>query len=144
MEISDQLQCLFSAEIEETDDAYSVDIPKREVQLGTLTSGDSYQVAVLSQGATTESHSESTDADTTETPAEPPVSEGETRTVEIEDVGDQGDGLTRVERGFVVIVPETDVGERVRIEVSDVRDTVAFGEVMERLSYYDRRGRSAE
>jgi predicted RNA-binding protein with TRAM domain len=65
------------------------------------------------------------------------VSEGETRTVEIEDVGDQGDGLTRVERGFVVIVPETDVGERVRIEISDVRDTVAFGEVVERLSYYD-------
>jgi len=35
---------------------------------------------------------------------EPPVEAGETRTVEIEDVGDQGDGITRVERGFVVIV----------------------------------------
>jgi predicted RNA-binding protein with TRAM domain len=42
-----------------------------------------------------------------------------------------------VERGFVVIVPETDVGEQVRIEISDVRETVAFGEVIERLSYYD-------
>jgi predicted RNA-binding protein with TRAM domain len=65
------------------------------------------------------------------------VSQGETRTVEIKDIGDQGDGLTRVERGFVVIVPETDVGERVRIEISDVRATVAFAEVVERLSYYD-------
>jgi predicted RNA-binding protein with TRAM domain len=68
---------------------------------------------------------------------EPPVAEGETRTVEIEDVGDQGDGLTRVDRGFVVIVPDTEVGERVRIEIEDVRDTVAFGTVVERVSYYD-------
>ena len=135
MEISDQLQCLFSAKVEETEDSYTIEIPKQEVQLGTLTAGDTYRIAVLSREATEEPPSDRTD--TTESPAEPPVSEGETRTVEIEDVGDQGDGLTRVERGFVVIVPETDVGERVRIEISDVRDTVAFGEVVERLSYYD-------
>lgn len=137
MEISDQLQCLFSAKVEETDESYTVEIPKQEVQLGTLTSGTTYRIAVLSQEANEESPSDKTGTDTTESPAGPPVSEGETRTVEIEDVGDQGDGLTRVERGFVVIVPETDVGERVRIEISDVRDTVAFGEVVERLSYYD-------
>jgi predicted RNA-binding protein with TRAM domain len=137
MEISDQLQCLFSARVEETDESYTVEIPKQEVQLGTLTSGDTYRIAVLSQEASEESHGDRTDTDTTESPAEPPVSEGETRTVDIEDVGDQGDGLTRVERGFVVIVPDTDVGERVCIEISDVRDSVAFGEVVERLSYYD-------
>jgi predicted RNA-binding protein with TRAM domain len=139
MEISDQLQCLFSAKVEGTEDAYTIEIPKQEVQLGTLTAGDTYRIAVLSQEATEELPSDRTDTgtDATESPAEPPVSEGETRTVEIEDVGDQGDGLTRVERGFVVIIPETDVGERVRIEISDVRDTVAFGEVVERLSYYD-------
>jgi len=125
MEIADQLQCLFSATVEETDD------------LGTLTPGDTYRIAVLSQEAHKESRGESTDTRTVESPSDPPVSEGETRTVEIEDVGDQGDGLTRVERGFVVIVPETDVGERVRIEISDVRDSVAFGDVVERLSYYD-------
>lgn len=137
MEISDQLQCLFSAEIEETDDSYIIEVPKQELQLGTLTSGNAYQIAVLSQEANEESAGESTNTETTENPAEPPVSQGETRTVEIKDIGDQGDGLTRVERGFVVIVPETDVGERVRIEISDVRATVAFAEVVERLSYYD-------
>lgn len=137
MEISDQLQCLFSARVEETEDSYTVEVPKQELQLGTLTSGDTYRIAVLSQDATEDSVSDKPDTETTESPGEPPVNEGETRTVEIEDVGDQGDGLTRVERGFVVIVPETDVGERVRIEISDVRETVAFGEVVERLSYYD-------
>ncbi|ESS07370.1 MAG: putative RNA-binding protein, contains TRAM domain protein, partial [uncultured archaeon A07HB70] len=67
----------------------------------------------------------------------PPVEEGEQRTVEIEDIGDQGDGITRVERGFVVIVPDTEQGERVSIEVTDVRENVAFADVVERVSYDD-------
>ena len=70
-------------------------------------------------------------------PPAPPVEEGETRTVEIENIGDQGDGITRVERGFVVIVPDTEQGERVAIEITDVRENVAFAEVVERVSYYD-------
>jgi len=68
---------------------------------------------------------------------EPPVEAGETRTVEIEDVGDQGDGITRVERGFVVIVSGTDKGERVRIEITQVQENVAFADVVERLDYYE-------
>jgi predicted RNA-binding protein with TRAM domain len=70
-------------------------------------------------------------------PLEPPVNEGETREVEIEDIGEQGDGITRVERGFVVIVPDTKESERVKIEITDVRQNVAFAEVVERLSYYE-------
>jgi len=70
-------------------------------------------------------------------PPTPPVEQGETRTVEIEDMGDQGDGLARVERGFVVIVPETKRGERVRIEISSVQENVAFGEVVERLHAHE-------
>jgi predicted RNA-binding protein with TRAM domain len=63
-------------------------------------------------------------------PPEPPVEEGERREVEIEDIGDQGDGITRVERGFVVIVPETKPGDRVTIEIADVQQNVAFAEVL--------------
>jgi predicted RNA-binding protein with TRAM domain len=70
-------------------------------------------------------------------PPEPPVEEGETREVEIEDLGEQGDGITRVERGFVVIVPDTKESERVNIEITDVRQNVAFAEIVERLSYYE-------
>jgi len=63
---------------------------------------------------------------------EPPVNEGDRRNVEIEDIGDQGDGITRVERGFVVIVPDTTQGERVIIEIADVRENVAFADVVSR------------
>jgi predicted RNA-binding protein with TRAM domain len=139
MEIPDQLQCLFAAEIEETRDEYQITVPKREVEVGSLSAGSTYKVAVLAQDQ--DADVDDTDAPTpsrsTESTPEPPVAEGETRTVEIADVGDQGDGLTRVDRGFVVIVPDTEIGERVRIEIEDVRETVAFGNVVERVSYYD-------
>jgi predicted RNA-binding protein with TRAM domain len=52
-------------------------------------------------------------------------------------MGDQGDGLTRVERGFVVIVPETEKGQQVRIKIETVRDSVTFGQVLEHLDRAD-------
>jgi predicted RNA-binding protein with TRAM domain len=55
----------------------------------------------------------------------------------IEDIGEQGDGITRVERGFVVIVPDTKASERVTVEITNVQQNVAFAEVVDRLSYYE-------
>ena len=137
MEIPDRLQCLFAADVEETRDAYRITVPKREVEVGSLSTGSTYKVAVLSHDTDTDATEATTASQSTEDTPESPVAEGETRTVEIEDLGDQGDGLTRVDRGFVVIVPDTDIGERVRIEIDAVHKTVAFGHVVERVSYYD-------
>ena len=67
----------------------------------------------------------------------PPVGEGECRVVDIEDDGEQADGITRVERGYVVIVPDTESGERVEIEISNTRENVGFAEVIERQDYYE-------
>jgi predicted RNA-binding protein with TRAM domain len=164
MEISDRLECLFAADIEEVNGSYVVDVPEREVTLGGLAAGETYRVAILPAASTAndgaapettgdggegsasppepgsesepESDSES-DPDSEYGTQSPPVEEGDRRRVEIEDIGEQGDGITRVERGFVVIVPDTDKGERVVVEITDVADTVAFAEVVERISYYE-------
>ena len=145
MEIPDELRCLFSADVEQQDGTYTLEVPKREVQMGSLKDGKTYRVALLpaaADGSAAESES-GPDAEADTGPRRerdasgPPVDEGETRTVEIEDLGDQGDGITRVERGFVVIVPDTEQGERVTVEVTDVRENVAFAEVIERESYYE-------
>ena len=145
MEIPDRLHCLFSADVEQQDGTYTLEVPKREIRIGSLEDGETYRVALLpaaADGSAAEPESEpDAEADTgsrreRDAPG-PPVDEGETRTVEIEDLGDQGDGITRVERGFVVIVPDTEQGERVSVEVTDVRDNVAFAEVVERESYYE-------
>jgi len=133
MEISDKLLCLFSAEIAEEDDRYVVDVPKREIDTGAVEAGDTYRVALISRKAA-EADEPDEPTTTTSRPAsepQPPVEAGELRYVEIEDIGKQGDGIARVERGYVIIVPGADVGERVKIEVSEVKSNFAVGEIIE-------------
>ena len=137
MEISDQLRCLFSSTVEARDGSYTVEVPRNEIQLGDLQQGETYRVAVLPSPSDGEVNDTDTEPERERGPPKPPVKEREQRTVEIEDIGDQGDGITRVERGFVVIVPDTEQGERVTVEITDVRENVAFAEVVERVSYYD-------
>lgn len=133
MDLSDDLLCLFSGEIDSRDGSYTIEIPEREVELGDLEPGVSYRIAVVPQ---TDSDTNAGAGSTRTTPkSTPPVTEGEHRTVEIETIGDQGDGIARVERGYVVIVPDTDPHERVEIEITSVAETVAFGEVVERYEY---------
>lgn len=140
MEISEELECLFSASIAEQNGSYVIEVPERELQLGDLQEGETYRVALVSSptqnGPEQSEQAEPEPQQEPESP-EPPVEEGETREVEIEDIGEQGDGITRVERGYVVIVPDTKESERVKIEITDVRQNVAFADVVERLSYYE-------
>ena len=138
MEISNELTSLFSAPIEEHRDSYVIEIPRAELEEGPVEASESYQVALISNRVGPDTAQEDSENIETEQPVdrdEPPVSVGETRVVEIEEIGDQGDGLTRVDRGYVVIVPETEKDERVRIRIRHVRETVAFAEVVERFSY---------
>jgi predicted RNA-binding protein with TRAM domain len=129
VEISDKLLCLFNADVRDEDDRYVVEIPKREVETGAIDPGETYRVALISRAV--ESPSEPTDAEGPTSEPQPPVEPGELRYVEIEDIGKQGDGIARVERGYVIIVPDTEVGERVKIEVTEVKSNFAVGEVIE-------------
>jgi len=71
------------------------------------------------------------DEDNVPSEPQPPVEGGEIRYVEIEDIGKQGDGIARVERGYVIIVPGADVGERVKVEVTEVKSNFAVGEIID-------------
>jgi predicted RNA-binding protein with TRAM domain len=59
-----------------------------------------------------------------------PISEGEEYDVKIEDLGRDGDGITRIE-GFVVFVSGAKVGDEVKIRVNSVRRNFGFAEVVE-------------
>lgn len=133
---------MFSGRVEERDGSYVVEVPEQELRIGDVDEGGSYRVAVVSTPTEPTEETERESAQEHEPTQEhgtlePPVDEGETRVVEIEDVGDQGDGITRVERGYVVIVPDAEKRERVRIEITQVQDNVAFANVVERLDYYE-------
>jgi predicted RNA-binding protein with TRAM domain len=142
LEISDELLCLFNAEVTVKDDEYVVEVPKSEIETGSVDPGDIYRVALIerhgdggtSDGSTTTSSStSSSSAASTGTSSEPqpPVEEGEIRYVEIEDIGKQGDGIARVERGYVIIVPDAEIGERVKVEVTEVKSNFAVGEIID-------------
>jgi len=140
MDISEELTCLFTADVEEHDQSYVLEIPTQEVDIGYVDPAEDYQVAILRTSEKSSQPDSSASSDTRDHQPEtdqPPVSTGETRVVEISELGDQGDGLARVERGFVVIVPETEKGQRVRIQIETVRETVAFGHVIEHLGRAD-------
>ncbi len=129
MEISDELLCLFNGEVTVAEDRYVVEIPRREVENGTVDPGEVYRIALIARGEG-ETETEPTDESVPPEP-QPPVEEGEIRYVEIEDIGKQGDGIARVERGYVIIVPGSEMGERVKIEVTEVKSNFAVGEVIE-------------
>lgn len=135
MQIADEILCLYSAEVTERDGSYVVEVPRQELEVGDVTAGGTYRVALIPTESTEESNSSRRKTSTRDGPS-PPVSEGERREVDIEDIGEQGDGIARVERGYVIIVPETDQGERVTVKVTDVQQNVAFAEVIERQTHF--------
>ncbi len=67
----------------------------------------------------------------------PPVEEGETYEVKIEDIGKEGDGVAKID-DFVIFVPDTDVGDEVEIKITRVLRTLAFGEVVGRDASVDK------
>ena len=135
--IPDSLRSVFSATVQEQDGTYVLEVPSGELEHETITLGETYRVAVLDAPATTgrstrpAEQSDESQRDRRRGPPEPPVEEGEIREVTIETVGDQGDGIAKVERGYVVIVPETQPGEQPTIEIDDVRQNVAFASVVD-------------
>ncbi|SEH38242.1 23S rRNA Um-2552 2'-O-methyltransferase [Halopenitus malekzadehii] len=56
-----------------------------------------------------------------------PVEAGDRVSVEIEDVGDEGDGIATVD-GYTLFVPGTEAGETVEIVVDDVKPRFGFAE----------------
>lgn len=96
MEISEKLLCLFSADVREEDGEYVVEVPRREIETGSLEPGETYRVALISQGesetAGTTDEGVDTSASRADDGPQPPVEPGEMRYVEIEDLGKQGDG----------------------------------------------------
>lgn len=133
-----ELQSIYTAEIVARDDEYMIEIPTREVELGTVSPGDVIQVALLTSpdvGPDVEkTHSGFDDQRQSSDGREqvdPPVSEGETLEVTIESVGDQGDGVAKVDRGYVLIVPGTKPGEQPVVRVETVKENVGFAEVIE-------------
>ena len=132
VEVPDALRCLFSAAVEQREDSFVIEVPKEEIDKGAVTTEEIYRVAALplSDQARQQSGPREQRESQTETPQQPPATEGERRTVTIETTGDQGDGIARVERGYVVIVPGSVTGDELEVEIQMVKQNFAMAEIV--------------
>ncbi|EMA46634.1 hypothetical protein C448_06013 [Halococcus morrhuae DSM 1307] len=132
VEIPDRLACLFTDSVTEAGDSYTIEVPKEELDVGAITAGETYRVVILEDsgpaGSDDQQQDLSTDSAASVT-SKPPVSEGAIREVTIESLGDQGDGIAKTDRGYVLIVPGARPGDEVTVEITEVRENVAFAEV---------------
>ena len=136
VEIPDSLRSVFSATVRENGGTYVLEVPTGEVDHGAVAPGETYRVAVLADARRSAAGRDDTrpsrgPENAGDDPPEPPVEEGEVREVTIETLGDQGDGIAKVERGYVVIVPGARPGDRPTVEIEQVRRNVAFATVVE-------------
>jgi predicted RNA-binding protein with TRAM domain len=135
VEIPDSLRTLFTATVEERDGRYFIEVPRSEIEHNAAVPHETYRIAILPHhasesggGATEDTGGRERDSSG---PPAPPVDEGEVRDVTIESVGDQGDGIAKVERGYVVIVPDAQPGEEPTVEIEQVKENVAFARVID-------------
>jgi predicted RNA-binding protein with TRAM domain len=137
VEIPNSLRSLFSAPIEEQDGSYIVEVPSSEIEQDVVLADETYRVAILESSSLPkssmqqESQQRSSQKSESGAPSEPPVDEGEVRDVTIETVGEQGDGIAKVERGYVVIVPNAQPGDEPTVEIKQVQDNVAFASIVD-------------
>lgn len=95
---------------------------------------ETYRIAILKSSSSpqsTSNHQAPSQKTENPGPSGPPVDEGAVRDVTIETVGDQGDGIAKVERGYVVIVPNAQPGDEPTVKIEDVRENVAFAAIVD-------------
>ena len=132
VEISDRLECVFSSSVEESDESYSIEVPPEELDVGTISVDETYRVVILDDSQPDKSQNQQEQAPRESSPT-PPVSKGDVRKVTIETLGDQGDGIAKIERGYVLIVPGARPDDEVTVEITDVRENFAFTQVRDQL-----------
>jgi len=90
------LRTFYTADVFERDGSYVVEVPSRELDLGTVEAGETVRVALLETPGDDDAPNGEPKSDG------PPVTEGDALEVTIESMGDQGDGIAKVGPGYVV------------------------------------------
>lgn len=143
VDIPDNLKSVYTATIQQ-DGQFVIDVPTGEVESGNIELGEQYRVAILDAPDIEESTPSATNEDSRtpassqdsrskdhHNPSGPPVEEGEKLRVTIESLGNDGDGIAKVEGGYVVFVPDTTPGEQPIVEIDRTKPKYAFATVAE-------------
>lgn len=137
-----QAPIVFSEEVLEDGERYVIEIPPSLEGDTGVHPDETYRIALISDAselirrAGQGDSKEATRAPNTSEPTASrtaPVSTDETLSVTITADGTHGDGVAKVNGGFVIFVPEASVGEEVLVRVTDVKGTYAQAEIIKHL-----------
>jgi predicted RNA-binding protein with TRAM domain len=134
VDVPDSLRTVSTATLERQDGRYVLEVPNDGATTPAVERGETYRVAILparQSGSAEGDQSVEAHADSDGSEQSPPVEEGERRRVSIESIGDQGDGIARIERGYVVIVRGGEPGDNLEVEIGNVKQRYAFAEIIE-------------
>ena len=134
VDLPQSFRAVYTATLRERDDSYLIEVPKREVEHDAVSAGEVCRVVLIDRVSET-SHDADSDSGAASEPTDsdssgPPVAEGEVREVTIESLGDQGDGIAKVERGYVVIVPDGEPGDEPTVKINRAKGNVAFATIL--------------
>jgi len=159
MEIPSDLAVLFAGSIHEQNSEYHVSVPKQQIDNGALDADKQYRIALIEtdQSASSQQSSQQSSKQSSRrsehrssqgnspppssqsrakgnrqfaSDGNPPVEEGDQITVEIESTGDKGDGIAKVEGGYVIVVENGEVGEELTVRIDAVKPNYAFADVV--------------
>lgn len=151
---SQNMLSVFASAIKEEDGEYYIEVPSNEIEHGPLNEGEDIQVVIREQEGNVSiqgqgnqhqhknqhqhnsggSRNRSRNGGRNNSHDQQPVSTGDVKRVNIESIGDQGDGIARVDRGYVLIIPDTEVGDEAKVRVTNVNENYADAEVIEYLN----------
>ena len=134
-EISRKLACLYSAMIDTEGDSSTIAVPKREFDNTSSIQPRPTGALLTSTQADSETATASPTTEAESSPPssidQPPVTEDD---VEIKTLGDQGDGIAKIGPGYVVIIPETAVDDRVAVRIDTAEANMVSVEIINLLT----------
>tara|TARA_A100001037_G_scaffold306718_1_gene354534 strand:- start:18119 stop:18508 length:390 start_codon:yes stop_codon:yes gene_type:complete len=128
--MSGQHHPLFFSTVESNEEFHFIKIPLQEFINSNLNEDELYRVLFLQKSPITNS---SISSSLSPHSAKAPVNPGDVCEVTIEDIGSEGDGIAKVGLGYIIFVPKTDIGHKVKIKINTVAKKYAFAEVVEHL-----------
>lgn len=139
--IPEQLQALFATHLMNQDGRSQIEVPDELLETDTIDPTEVYQIAVIETRTTQTTGEQQRTVSTTGTEVsaspedrqEPPVKTGELRTVTIDTLGKQGDGIARVEHGYVLIIEDVEPDEEVVVKIRNIQSNLAFATVVKRV-----------
>ena len=138
--VPQELVYLSVHDIQQRNGQYYIQIPSEHIESGSLDQSKQYRIALIDTVDSSQTESQYLDRHSDESDSsnfdqgqrdQPPVSEGDVLTVEVDSTGEKGDGIAHVAGGYVVVVEGGTVGEEITVRIDTVKRNYSFATIID-------------